>query len=92
MGLLLQAIKSHESLICIAGSKSDLFRVGISWILPELPVVTDSLNNFYRQIFFWCSQAVERVQFSDLKIPSQLFAVNVILLASLCRELKLSLE
>jgi len=39
-----------------------------------------------------CSQGIEGIRFGDFRIGSLLFAVDVVLLASLGRDLQLSLE
>ena len=75
-----------QSLVRIAGSKSDVFP-GEGWTLSGLPFVTNSVHNFSR-----CSQGVEGVRFGDLRIGSLPFADDVVMLALSGCDLQLSLE
>ena len=78
-----------QSLVCIAGSKSDPFpvRVGLCQGCPlsQVPFII-FIDRISRH-----SQMVEGVGFSDLRIPSLLFADDVVLLASLNSDLQLPL-
>ena len=78
-GFLLRAIQSlycqSQSLVCIAGSKSDPF--------PLFIIFMDRMSRH--------SRAAEGVKFSSLRIPSLLFVDDVVLLASSNRDLQLSL-
>ena len=92
-GLLLRAIRSlyhrSQSLVRIASSKSDPFpvRVGLRQGCPLSPVLFITfMDRISRR-----SHAVEGVRFGDLRIPSLLFADDVVLLASSNSDLQLSL-
>jgi len=79
-----------QSLVRIAGSKSDAFpvRVGLRQGCPLSPILfIIFMNRISRR-----SQGVEGVRFGNLRIVSLLFAVDVVLLALLGRDLQLSLE
>jgi len=79
-----------QSLVCIAGSKSDVFpvRVGLLQGCPLSPILfiifMDRISRY--------SQGIEGVRFGILRIGSLLFADDVVLLASSGRDLQLSLE
>ena len=93
-GLLIQAVRSLydrcQSLVCIAGNKSDSFpvRVGLRQGCPLSPI----LFIIFMDRISRCSQGVEGFRFGDLRIASLLFADDVVLLASSCRDLQLSLD
>ena len=78
------------SLVRIAGNKSDLFpvRVGLRQGCPLSPI----LFIIFMDMISRRSQGVEGVRFGDLRIGSLLFADDVVLLASLDRDLQLSLD
>ena len=79
-----------QSLVRIAGSKSDAFpvRVGLRQGCPLSPILfIIFMDRISRR-----SQGVEGFQFGNLRIGSLLFADDVVLLASLGRDLQLSLE
>ena len=79
-----------QSLVRIAGSKSDTFpaRVGLRQGCPLSPILfIIFMDRISRR-----SQSVEGVRFGDLRIGSLLFAEDVVLLASSGRDLQLSLE
>ncbi|TKS65366.1 R2 Retrovirus-related Pol polyprotein from type I retrotransposable element [Collichthys lucidus] len=91
---LIRAIRSLysrcQSLVHIAGSKSDLFpvRVGLRQGCPLSPVLFITfMDRISRR-----SQGVEGQRFGGLTIGSLLFADDVVLLASSERDLQLSLE
>uniref|UniRef100_A0A3B3QGI4 Reverse transcriptase domain-containing protein n=1 Tax=Paramormyrops kingsleyae TaxID=1676925 RepID=A0A3B3QGI4_9TELE len=91
---LIRAVRSLynrcQSLVRIAGSKSDSFlvRVGLRQGCPLSPILFITfMDRIYRR-----SQGVEGVQFGDLRIRSLIFADDVVLLASSDRDLRLSLE
>ena len=93
-GHLIQAVRSLydrcQSLVRIAGSKSDSFpvRVGLRQGCPLSPVLfIIFMDRISRR-----SQVVEGVRFGDLRIASLLFADDVVLLASSCQDLQLSLD
>jgi len=79
-----------QSLVRIAGSKSNLFpvRVGLRQGCPLSPILFITyMDRISRR-----SQGVEGVRFGDLRIGSLLFADDVVLMASSGRDLQLSLE
>ena len=79
-----------QSLVCFAGSKSDVFlvRVGLHQSCPLSPILfIIFMDRISRR-----SQGVEGVQFGDLRIGSLLFADDVVLLALSGCDLQLSLE
>ncbi|TKS65493.1 LINE-1 reverse transcriptase -like protein [Collichthys lucidus] len=91
---LIRAIRSLysrcQSLVRIAGSKSDLFpvRVGLRRGCPLSPVLFITfMDRISRR-----SQGVEGLRFGGLRIGSLLFADDLVLLASSERDLQLSLE
>ncbi|TKS65465.1 putative 149 kDa protein ORF 2 [Collichthys lucidus] len=91
---LIRAIRSLysrcQSLVRIAGSKSDLFpvRVGLPQGCPLSPVLFITfMDRISRR-----SQGVEGLRFGGLRIGSLLFADDLVLLASSERDLQLSLE
>ncbi|TKS64956.1 LINE-1 reverse transcriptase -like protein [Collichthys lucidus] len=91
---LIRAIRSLyslcQSLVRIAGSKSDLFpvRVGLRQGCPLSPVLFITfMDRISRR-----SQGVEGLRFGGLRIGSLLFADDLVLLASSERDLQLSLE
>ena len=74
-----------QSLVRIAGSKSDVFpvRVGLRQGCPLSPILfIIFMDRISRR-----SQGIEGVRFGDLKIGSLLFADDVVLLASSGRDL-----
>ncbi len=87
---LLRAVQSlydrSRSLVCIAGSKSDLFPVyvGLRQGCPLSPV----LFIIFMDIIFRRSQGPEGVWFGDHTISSLLFADDVVLLAPSDQELR----
>ncbi|KAK0154090.1 LINE-1 retrotransposable element ORF2 protein [Merluccius polli] len=91
---LIRAVRSLydwcQSLVRIAGNKSDLFpvRVGLRQGCPLSPI----LFIIFMDRISRCSQGVEGVRFGDIRIGSLLFADDVVLLASSDRELQLSLD
>ncbi|KAK0135736.1 Craniofacial development protein 2 [Merluccius polli] len=90
---LIRAVRSLydrcQSLVRIAGNKSDLFpvRVGLRQGCPLSPI----LFIIFMDRISRHSQGVEGVRFGDLRIGSLLFADDVVLLASSDRDLQLSL-
>ena len=79
-----------QSLVRIAGNKSDLFpvRVGLRQSCPLSPILfIIFMDRISRR-----SQGVEGVRFGDLRIGSLLFADDVVLSASSDRDLQLSLD
>ena len=79
-----------QSLVRIAGSKSDSFpvRVGLRQGCPLSPILFITfMDRISRR-----SQGVEGVWFGDLRIGSLLFADDVVLMASSDRDLQLSLD
>ncbi|TWW80485.1 R2DM Retrovirus-related Pol polyprotein from type II retrotransposable element [Takifugu flavidus] len=92
-GPLIRAVRSLydrcQSLVRIAGSKSNSFpvRVGLRQGCPLSPI----LFIIFMDRISRCSHGVEGIQFGDLRIASLLFADDVVLLASLARDLQLSL-
>ncbi|KAK0155407.1 LINE-1 retrotransposable element ORF2 protein [Merluccius polli] len=88
---LIRAVRSLydrcQSLVRIAGNKSDLFpvRVGLRQGCPLSPIL---FIIFMDRI----SRHVEGVRFGDLRIGSLLFADDVVLMASSDRDLQLSLD
>ena len=91
---LIRAVRSLydrcQSLVRIAGSKSDSFpvRVGLRQGCPLSPILFITfMDRISRR-----SQGVEGVRFGGLSIASLLFADDVVLLASSSRDLQLSLE
>ena len=94
IGPLIRAVRSLydrcQSLVRIAGNKSDLFpvRVGLRQGCPLSPILfIIFMDRISRR-----SQGVEGVRFGDLRIGSLLFADDVVLLASSDLDLQLSLE
>uniref|UniRef100_A0A3B3QX38 Reverse transcriptase domain-containing protein n=1 Tax=Paramormyrops kingsleyae TaxID=1676925 RepID=A0A3B3QX38_9TELE len=93
-GCLIRAVRSLynwcQSLVRIAGSKSELFlvRVGLRQGCPLSPILFITFMDRISR----CSQGVEGVRFGDIRIRSLLFADDVALLASSDRDLRLSLE
>ena len=91
---LIGAVRSlydrFQSLVRIAGSKSNLFpmRVGLCQGCP----LSSILFITYMDRISRRSQDVEGVRFGDLRIGSLLFADDLVLLASSARDLQLSLE
>ena len=91
---LIRAVRSLydrcQSLVRIAGNKSDLFpvRVGLRQGCPLSPI----LFIIFMDRISRHSQGVEGVRFGDLRIRSLLFADDVVLLASSDRDLQLSLD
>ncbi|KAK0134946.1 LINE-1 reverse transcriptase [Merluccius polli] len=79
-----------QSLVRIAGNKSDLFpvRVGLRQGCPLSPI----LFIIFMDRISRHSQGVEGVRFGDLRIGSLLFADDVVLMASSDRDLQLSLD
>ena len=79
-----------QSLVCIAGSKLDLFpvRVGLHQGCP----LSRILFIIFMDRISRRSQGAEGVRFGDLRIRSLLFADDVVMLASLGRDLQLSQE
>ena len=92
-GLLLWAIRSlycqSQSLVCIAGRKSDLFpvRVSLHQSCPLSPVLFIVFNGKISRH----SHAADGVKFGGLLIPSLLFADDMVLLASSNSNLQLAL-
>uniref|UniRef100_A0A8C6KH39 Reverse transcriptase domain-containing protein n=1 Tax=Nothobranchius furzeri TaxID=105023 RepID=A0A8C6KH39_NOTFU len=89
-GFLLRAIQSlYQSLVRIAGSKSDLFpvRVGLRQGCPLSPVLFITFMDRISR----CSRGVECVEFVGRRISSLLFADDVVLLASSSSDLQLLL-
>ena len=91
---LIQAVRSLydrcQSLVRISGNKSNSFpvRVGLRQGCPLSPILfIIFMDRISRR-----SQGVEGVRFGDLRIPSLLFADDVVLLASSCQDLQLSLD
>jgi exonuclease III len=91
---LIRAVRSLydrcQSLVRIAGSKSDSFpvRVGLRQGCPLSPILFITfMDRISRR-----SQGVEGIRFGGLRIASLLFADDVVLLASSGRDLQLSLE
>ena len=80
----------RQSLVRIAGSKSDVFpvRVGLHQGCPLSPI----LFIIFMDRISRCSQGVEGVRFGDLRIGSLLFADDVVLLASSGHDLQLLLD
>ncbi|TWW73592.1 R2DM Retrovirus-related Pol polyprotein from type II retrotransposable element [Takifugu flavidus] len=93
-GPLIRAVRSLydrcQSLVRIAGSKSNLFpvRVGLRQGCPLSPI----LFIIFMDRISRCSHGVEGIRFGDLRIASLLFADDVVLLASSARDLQLSLD
>ncbi len=93
-GLLLRAARSlydqSRSLVCIAGSKSDLFpvHVGLQQGCPLSPVLF--IIFMYR--ISRRSQGPEGVQFGDHMVLSLLFADDVVLLAPSDQDLRNALR
>uniref|UniRef100_A0A3P8SLN3 Reverse transcriptase domain-containing protein n=1 Tax=Amphiprion percula TaxID=161767 RepID=A0A3P8SLN3_AMPPE len=91
---LIQAVRSLydrcQSLVRISGNKSNSFpvRVGLRQGCPLSPI----LFIIFMDRISRHSQGVEGVRFGDLRIPSLLFADDVVLLASSCQDLQLSLD
>ncbi|KAK0136738.1 LINE-1 reverse transcriptase [Merluccius polli] len=91
---LIRAVRSLydrcQSLVRIAGYKSDLFpvRVGLRQGCPLSPI----LFIIFMDRISRHSQGVEGVRFGDLRIGSLLFADDVVLMASSDRDLQLSLD
>ncbi|KAK0149127.1 LINE-1 reverse transcriptase [Merluccius polli] len=91
---LIRAVRSLydrcQSLVRIAGNKSDLFpvRVGLRQGCPLSPI----LFIIFMDTISRHSQGVEGVRFGDLRIGSLLFADDVVLMASSDRDLQLSLD
>ncbi|KAK0133440.1 LINE-1 reverse transcriptase [Merluccius polli] len=91
---LIRAVRSLydrcQSLVRIAGNKSDLFpvRVGLRQGCPLSPI----LFIIFMDRISRHSQGVEGVRFGDLRIGSLLFADDVVLMASSDRDLQLSLD
>ena len=91
---LIRAVRSLydqcQSLVRIAGNKSDLFpvRVGLRQGCPLSPI----LFIIFMDRISRHSQGIEGVRFGDLRIGSLLFADDVVLLASSDRDLQLSLD
>ena len=77
-------------MVCIAGSKSDLFpvRVGLHQSCASSPV----LFILFMDRISRRSHAAEGVKFGGLWIPSLLFADDMVLLASFKSDLQLSLR
>jgi len=90
IGVVRSLCDQCQSLVCIAGSKSDVFpvSVGLRQGCPLSPIlyiiVMDRVSG--------CRQGVEGVRFGDHRIGSLLFEDDVVLLALSGRDLQLSLE
>lgn len=79
-----------QILVCIAGSKSDSFpvRVGLDQSCPlSLVLLITFIGRIVR-----CNRGNEGIQFGDLIITSLFITDDVVPLASLSRDLQLSLE
>uniref|UniRef100_UPI003AACA7CE rhodopsin kinase grk7-b n=1 Tax=Centroberyx gerrardi TaxID=166262 RepID=UPI003AACA7CE len=90
LGPLLRAIRSPCGYVRILGIKSSSFKVGIGFrqgcaLSPLLFVIF--MDRISRR-----SQVLKSVQFGDIRVASQLFADDVILLASSGRDLRCALE
>ena len=91
---LVRAVRSLydrcQSLVRIAGSKSDSFpvRVGLRQGCPLSPILFITFMDRISR----CSRGVEGIRFGGLRIGSLLFADDVVLLASSSHDLQLSLE
>ncbi|TWW73495.1 R2 Retrovirus-related Pol polyprotein from type I retrotransposable element [Takifugu flavidus] len=79
-----------QSLVHIAGSKSNSFPVGVG-LRQGCPLSPILFITFMDRIFR-CSHGVEGVRFGDLRIGSLLFADDVVLLASSACDLQRSLD
>jgi len=79
-----------QSLVRLGGSKSDVFPVRVG--LCQGCLLSPILLIIFMDRISWCSQSIEGVRFDDLRIGFLLFADDVVLLASLGRDLLLSLE
>uniref|UniRef100_A0AAQ6INE0 ribonuclease H n=1 Tax=Anabas testudineus TaxID=64144 RepID=A0AAQ6INE0_ANATE len=90
---LLRAIRSlydrNRSLVCIAGSKSDLFTVHVG-LRQGCPLSPNLFITFMDRISRR-SQGSEGIRFGDHRISSLLFADDVVLLASSDRDLQQAL-
>ncbi|KAK0132808.1 LINE-1 reverse transcriptase [Merluccius polli] len=91
---LIRAVRSLydrcQSLVRIAGNKSDLFPVGVG--LRQGCPLSPILFIIFMDRISRHSQGVEGVRFGDLRIGSLLFADDVVLMASSDRDLQLSLD
>ena len=83
------SVLSESEMVCIAGSKSDPFPVSVG--LPQGCPLSQVLFIIFMDRISRHSHVVEGIRFGDLRIPSLLFADDVVLLASSSSDLQFSL-